>query len=288
VICFRLNEKTRIQDMSLKKSNLIKKLTLLIVGIAAMGISVTVFTLNVQNENLQYEIMDYDGIQKAVILDQLYRDYPNEEFHEKATEYLSKAGFKVDIFTTDELTVNFYKKLPSMNYEYIVIRGHSLGEGNIKKINSATLFTGEKHDYHKYIREQYEGQVGMGVPYLYSEINEMGGFENLMDETYFVFGSEFIEELMVGKFPDSTIILAGCETTKEQALANSFLKRGASEVIGWSGLVDIDYNDRYVMHFLNQTLVHDVETKNIIDSINERLHGRLVHETQLVHYTNDV
>jgi len=43
-----------------------------------------------------------------------------------------------------------------MNYEYIVIRGHSLGDGTIKKITSATLFTGEKHDYHKYIKEQYE------------------------------------------------------------------------------------------------------------------------------------
>jgi len=111
--------------MSLKKSNLIKKLTLLLVGIAAVGISATIFTLNFQNENLEYEIMDYDGSKRAVILDQLYNDYPNDEFHEKATEYLSKAGFEVDIITTDELTVDFYKKLPSMNYEYIVIRGHS-------------------------------------------------------------------------------------------------------------------------------------------------------------------
>ena len=276
--------------MSLEKSNLIKKLTLLIVGIAAIGISVTIFTLNIQNENLQYEIMDYDGIKKAVIIDQLYRDKPNEEFHTKTTEYLKKAGYKVDIFTTEEITIDFYKKLPSMNYEYIVIRGHSLGDGSIKKIKSATLFTGETHDYHKYIKEQYEGHVGMGVPYLYSQINELGGFENLIDETYFVFGSEFIEELMVGKFPDSTIILAGCETTKKQDLANSFLKLGASEVIGWTGLVDFKYNDNYTIHLLNQTLVNNVEMKNVIDSVNERLDGRLPshYDTKLVRYTNDV
>jgi len=274
--------------MSLGKSNLIKKLTLLIVGIAAIGISVTIFTPNIQNENLQYEILDYDGIKKAVIIDQLYRDHPNEEFHTKITEILKKTGYKVDIFTTEDITLDFYKKLPSMNYEYIVIRGHSLGDGNIKKIKSATLFTGETHDYHKYIREQYEGHVGMGVPYIYSEISLRGGFEGLKEETYFVFGSEFIEELMVGKFPDSTIILAGCETTKKPDLANSFLKQGASEVIGWTGLVDFKYNDNYTIQLLNQTLVNNVEMKNAIDSMNEHLDGRLPfpYETQLVRYTN--
>ena len=164
--------------MSLKKSNLIKKLTLLIVGIASIGVSVIFLTQNVQNELFQYEmfkneIRANEGIQKAVIIDQLYGDHPNEVFHERATEYFEKAGYRLDMITTDEITVDFFKKLPSLNYEYIVYRGHSLAEGNVKKLGSATLFTGELHDYHKYIKEQFQGHVGMGVPYLWADVDRL-------------------------------------------------------------------------------------------------------------------
>ena len=290
--CFPLKNKTQLQNMFLLNSNLIKKLTLLIVGIASIGISATVITQNVQNEMFQNEmflneIMALDGIPKAVIIDQIYKDYPNEEFLKKATEFLRKGGYKVDIITTDDVTVDFFKKLPSMNYEYVIFRGHSLADGNVNNINSATLFTGEKHDYHKYIKEQFQGHVSMGVPYLFSEIEQMGGFSNLQNETYFVIGSELIDELSIGTFPNSTIILAGCETTKKETLANSFLNKGASEVIGWSGLIDIKDNDMIVLQLLNETLVNDLEINEVVIAINEEFRGRLVYKTDLVYISAD-
>ncbi len=265
------------------KFNLLKKRTLLIAGISVIGISIAFVTINIQKEMFQFEIMGYEGPPKAVIIDQLDNDYPNEEFQNKVTEYLRSDGYKVDLVTTDEITVDFYKKLPSMNYKYIVIRGHSLGDGAIKEIDSATLFTGEKHDYHKYIKEQFQGHVGMGVPYLYSDVERMGGFQSLLNQTYFVFGSELIDELMIGTFPNSTIILAGCETTKRKALADSFLNRGASEVIGWNGLIGFRNNDWITMRLLNETLVNDVEIKEAINEINESYDGKLVYKTALVY-----
>ena len=286
--CFPINEKTKILSMSLKNSNLIKKLSLLIFGIASIGIGVTFITLNIQNEISQNEIMTYDGNQRAVIIDQLYGEYPNEVFHKLATEYLEKGGYKVDIITTDDVTVDFFKKLPSMNYEYIIYRGHSLADGNVKKISSATLFTGEKHDYHKYIKEQFQGFVSTGVPYLFSDIKEMGGFENLQNQTYFVIGSELINELTIGTFPDSTIILAGCQTAEEEDLANAFLNKGASEVIGWSGLIELKDNDMIVLQLLNETLVNDVEMKDVVKAVNEEFYGRFVYKTDLVYISSHV
>lgn len=274
--------------MSLKNSNLIKKLSLLIFGIASIGIGVTFITLNIQNEISQNEIMTYDGNQRAVIIDQLYGEYPNEVFHKLATEYLEKGGYKVDIITTDDVTVDFFKKLPSMNYEYIIYRGHSLADGNVKKISSATLFTGEKHDYHKYIKEQFQGFVSTGVPYLFSDIEEMGGFENLQNQTYFVIGSKFVNEAMVGKFQDSTIILGGCNTVEKSHLAKSFLKRGASVVIGWDDLVDAGENDMVILQILNESLENDFQILQAVQSVKKQIEGKLMSPSTLVYqFRND-
>jgi len=278
--------------MSLKKSNSIKKLTLLIVGIASIGVSVIFFTQNVQSELFQYEMFQNEiraneGIKKAVIIDQLYDAHPNDIFHKRVTGYFEKAGYEVDIITTEDVTVDFFKKLPSLNYEYVIYRGHSLADGNVKKLSSATLFTGEKHDYHKYIKEQFEGHVGKGVPYLWAEVKALGGFENLQDETYFVIGADLIEEVSIGTFPDSKIILGGCETAEKEALANAFLNRGASEVVGWSGLIGLKDNDLLIGLLLNQTLVNDVELEEAVKLVNEEFTGRLVYKTDLVYRSAD-
>jgi len=81
--------------------------------------------------------------QLAAIIDQLHDSIPNESFQQKAQQHLENAGYDVDIYTTQDITVDFYKKLPSMNYKFIYIRTHSLGVQELQ--NSTFLFTGEKY-----------------------------------------------------------------------------------------------------------------------------------------------
>jgi len=216
-----------------------KKKLLLVAWIVAVviGITLSLSPLSFQNDS-QFEIMDSDS-PKAVIIDQLHNELPSKYFQNKVTEYLTYAGYKVDLYTTDEITIDFYKQLPTMNYEYIVFRTHALGEGMVD--TSASLFTGEKYSEHKYIKEQFLGHIGRGVPILYGDMIKLDA-DRIMDKTYYVVGSKFVEEFMVGNFQNSTIILGGCETAKDSQLAKSFLKRGASEVIGWTGLVDTRQN----------------------------------------------
>ena len=226
----------------------------------AIGISLTLSPINFQNANSQFETMDSD-VPRAAILDQLHNDIPNEDIQKKLAEYLEGAGYKVDVYTTDELTVDFFRLLPSMNYEYIVIRSHALGEGKVDE--SASIFTGEKYTKHKYIKEQFLGHIGRGLPLLYEESLQVAGQARL-NQTYFVFGSKFVEEYMVGQFQNSKIILAGCETAQGSFLADSLIKRGASEVIGWTGLVSDKDNSSTLLGLLYKNLVDDIDLKDAV------------------------
>ena len=264
-----------------------KKRTLLIAWVVAVaiGISYAILPINIQNNFLQFETMDYEGIPKAILIDQLYNDFPSEEFQKTVTKYLNDEGYKVDIITTDEITVDFYKQLPSMNYKFILFRGHALGYGSIE--NSASLFTGEKYDKHKYIKEQFLGQVSRGVSYYVGDIAEKGGRAALEDETYFVVGSKLVDEAMVGQFPGSTIFLAGCDTSKKTVLIDSLLKRGASEVIGWTGLVGAQDNDEMLLRVLHETFVKDVDMKQAVESVMIAEYESLYYPTIMTYHSMD-
>jgi hypothetical protein len=262
-----------------------QKRTLLIAAIAVIviGISITMISLNFQSDSPQFEVMD-SNTPRAAILDQLQAEIPNENFHNKVTEYLHGAGYQVDYYPTEEITVELYKKLPLMNYDFIVIRSHSLGDGAVEK--SASLFTGEKYTDHKYVKEQFLGYVGRGIPILNQEVSEHGGLQAYRNNTYFVVGSKMVDELMVGKFNNSTIVLAGCETMEKSRLADSFLKKGASNVIGWNGLVDSRNNDGIIMEVLKETLVNGVEINQAVDLVMEQVRGKLIYEnTTLLHHS---
>jgi len=104
---------------------------------------------------------------------------------------------------------------------------------------------------------------------------------------FFSLLAKFVEELMVGNFQNSTIILAGCETTKDSRLAESFLKRGASEVIGWSGLVDSDKNNSVLLQLFNSTFGNDVEMKDAIEEVMKINEGTFFEPTKLVYFSNE-
>jgi len=252
----------------------------------AIGISVAILPINIQNDLFQFETTSYEeGVLRAAIIDQLYNDFPDKNLHKQLTGYLKNGGYEVvDIYTTPEVTVDFYRNLPTMNYDFIIIRSHSLGPEAVEW--SAALFTGEIYDEHKYIKEQFLGDVARGVPYLYENVLERGGFYGLEDKMYFLLGKNFVDERMIGEFPGSTIILAGCETMKGSLLANSFLNRGASEVVGWSDLINNINNDEVLIHILNQTLNHDVPMKNAVYWLNEQVNGELDYNATLMYISN--
>ncbi len=143
-------------------------------------------------------------IRKAAIIDQLYRDIPNPQFQNQTMSYLLDAGYDVDLYTTEDITIDFYKELPSMDYEFIVFRTHSLAIYG--KNPSEWIFSGEKYSNKVHISETLSGQLSPGVPFIVTE-DQTITYSEALRERHFMIGPKFIDESMVGQFPDSVIIL---------------------------------------------------------------------------------
>jgi len=223
-----------------------------------------------------------DAIPKAAIIDQLDYNIPNEEFQKKATEFLESAGYQVDIFTTKDITVDFY------SYKFVVIRSHGAADTTDQ---SVTLFTGEKYDIEKYTSEQLFGQVKKGTPLL--EVTFLGNTTGSQldmdsqwditndtyrtitipanqffssDEEYFVITPTFVDSAMEGKFSQTIFVLGGCKTMQTDSLAQSLVKRGASSVAGWDDQIGAFDNDAAMLKLLEGLLVNKMEMQDAVDS----------------------
>jgi len=219
--------------------------------------------------------------QSAAIIDQLHDLIPNKH-HQKSLEYLENAGYDVDVYTTEDFTVDFFKKLPSMNYKFIYIRTHSLED--IQSGNSTFLFTGEKYDIDKHILEQLSGQVQKAIPINeQSPSNVIKNMTMVFDASYFTIGSKFIDEQMIDKFPQSVIVIGGCESVRNHDLATSLILRGASTVIGWDRTILSNENDRVILELFEETLINKIGIHDAIISINEE-NGQNLHYSSMLHY----
>jgi hypothetical protein len=219
----------------------------------------------------------------AAVIDQLYDLIPNKKYQQKSLEYLENAGFDVDVYTTEDITVDFFKKLPSMNYEFIIFRTHSLEVAHLG--NSTFLFTGEKYDIDKYIFEQLSGQVHRALPISdqYSEDVIEEAIAN-PDAMYFTIGSKLIDELMIGEFPQSVIIIGGCESVRNPDLAKSLVLRGASSVIGWDRSINSMENDKVMLALLEEALINKTGMYDAIGSVMDRYGENLQYSSELFYF----
>jgi len=222
-------------------------------------------------------------IKKAVIIDQLHTDFPNETFQENATKILTEAGYEVDLVVTDDITVDFYKQLPSMNYEFIVMRSHSLAIYGDKP--SSWIFTGEKYEAGRYTQEQLSGILSPGVPFRQGQISQMMQ-SDAKSERLFMIGSKMIDEMMTGQFPGTNIILGGCDTLSNGFLAEALVKRGASSVVGWNGLVELRDNDAVMLSLLDDIFNENLEISDAVDSVMDEYDGKTYYGTKLKHFSS--
>ena len=61
----------------------------------------------------------------AIIIDQLSVISENQTFLDSTTKSLESAGIEVDIYSGDEVSIDLYKRLPSLGYKIIIFRAHS-------------------------------------------------------------------------------------------------------------------------------------------------------------------
>jgi len=250
-----------------------------IIVITSIVISLGIITSSFVFEN--WNQYSSQSIKKAAILDQLYEDFPNEAFQNKATEYLEAAGYQVELYTTDEITVDFYKELPSLNYEFIVLRTHGgPGEGG-----STTLTTGEKFRENVHLKEILNEQIGASIPIIRMAEIEGQPKEVIRENSYFDINSKLVDNAMEGQFSDTVLVIGGCSALNSTMLAESFVSRGVSSVVGWNGLVGDKDNDRITLEFLKEVLVNKIEIDDAVGLVMNNYRNSIEKDSTLLHYS---
>ncbi|MBM4466844.1 MAG: hypothetical protein FJ014_15050 [Chloroflexi bacterium] len=178
---------------------------------------------------------------KAVLVDQIALTNPKPGFTDQTLSYLKEAGFSVDVYAGEEVTIEFYRTLPTKGYKLILIRTHAT---NILNENipggPVFLFTSEIYDKNRYVKEQLTNRIGR-ARLLYDDNSPL----------YFAIVSGFVRQDMTGRFDNTLIILGGCQSLGTPDLAQAFIDRGAAAVVGWNEWVDLHHNDQALLHLLH-------------------------------------
>lgn len=178
---------------------------------------------------------------RAAIVDHLSMSWPNPAFVKECKAILEGAGFAVDYYQGEQVTVELYRNLPAHGYKVIVLRVHS---AYIHKYLSLAMFTSEPYSKQRYVYEQLRNRVASG--YIPSDSKK--------SPRYLVITDKFVRFSMKGSFDDAVIIMMGCTGIKRCA-ATAFLQKGAKAYIGWDGLVSAQHTDRATIQLLKRVLV---------------------------------
>ena len=140
---------------------------------------------------------------KAAIIDQLYPLEPNQAFIDKATEILQSSGFKVDIYRGNDITVDFYRKLPILGDKLIIFRSHSgLQSGTVhlssgdKPVVRTYLFTNEAYSLTSQIGDQLSDRLAK------VKVGDNDPWE-------FGISPDFVSQSMQGNFHHTVVIMMG-------------------------------------------------------------------------------
>ena len=199
---------------------------------------------------------------RAAIVDQLYTNYPNEDFNTKVTQILEDFGFEVDIYKGDDVTVGLYRNLPAYDYKLIIFRAHSgvlsPTAQDVGAIIGTYLFTNESFNIAKYTKERLGAEIAPAKV-------------KPDDPPYFSIGPKFILNSMKGKFNNTIVVVDGCSCIYVDDLAQAFTSTGVSCYIAWSASINLDYGDKTTI-----TLINNLCSERL--PVNEAVYSTMVTE----------
>lgn len=200
---------------------------------------------------------------KAAIVDHLSLTMPNQTFMETATNTIEQAGFTVDYYQGEEVTVEFYRNLPTHGYKLIILRVHS---------TALSLFTSETYDKNKYFWEQWTDQLTRAK---YFEEDE---------EAYFGITALFVRSSMNGRFDNSVIIMMGCLGLAVNDTAEAFVERGARVYISWNDFVLVSHTDTAVTCLLQHFLIEKLTLQKSVQETFKEVGFDPAYESLLIYY----
>jgi len=248
----RLGTKAQIRAIQNRERRIV--IVIFLAFILLILIFSSYFTYNFLNQPQNQTTNPASSQLKAAIVDHLSLTIPNQTFIETTTNTLEQAGYTVDYYPGENVTVEFYRNLSTHRYKLVILRVHSsitLGS------NSLGLFTSERYDSTKYVYEQLTDRL-LGAAYSEEERNK--------GIIYFAISPTFVTQSMNGRFNNTIIIMMGCEGLAYTAMAEAFHQKGAKVYISWSGPVLASHTDTAVTHLLQHFLI---EERTLKESVQE-------------------
>ncbi len=174
------------------------------------------------------------GSAQAALLDSLAIEFPNPGLAEDLREALSAANMTLDVFTHWNVSVDLYRRLPTLGYRLIILRVHTAAYYEDGRPVHVALGTGEPFASHRYVDLQLSRKIGALVLLT-------------SDDRYFAVPPEFIRSEMEGNFHGAVVIIAGCKGLVTNVTAEALVRGGASVVIGWDEDVTATHTDAAVV-----------------------------------------
>ena len=213
-----------------------------------------------------------DGPARAAIVDQLSISHPNQGFVDDATDQLVRAGYLVDYYPGEQVTVDLYRQLAEHDYAYVVLRVHTArfeGEWRGVTYDQPVLFTAEPYNPDQYVDEQWE-----------LLLNPVFAYEGA--PRYFGVAPNFIED--IGAYEGATVVLMGCSGMSTDALAAAFDGQGAERVVGWNDLVSAQHTDEATSHLLGY-LLDGSTAREAVAKTNAEVGTDPIYDSHLLAYT---
>jgi hypothetical protein len=234
--------KKQTQGKSLKGGSLWYAWLFIAIGVA--GIVIFIRTVPMSESP-----PDHAGNATAAIIDQLSASFQeNEQFTANVTMELEDYGFEVDVYQGSNITVDFYRRLPTYGYRLIVFRAHSgILEQDGEVVPRTVLFTNEEYSESRYALEQVYGQLTMGgacqgCPMMFGITPEFVRAQGVVGQA----------TDMEGRFDDTVIIMMGCSGIALWDMAEAFVDKGASIYLAWDRSVELHYGDEATPYLTHQ------------------------------------
>jgi len=238
-----------------------KKSTVLII-ISLLIAALLVYFFVFSSSTTVYEAIPYT----AAIIDQLAISHPNTTFIQNAKNTLISTGYSVDYYNYSQITVNFYKQLPSKRYSIIILRTHSC-VGNYTKLTS--LYTSEIYDEWTYPLEQTRNQV--------TAVQIIEG-----RTIYFAVTSNFIKTL--DSCRNCVVIMMGCNGLNKTDMAKAFIEKGANAYISWDGSVSQEHTDNAADQLIRNLISKNQTIGEAINNTMNTVGSDPNYHSQLAYY----
>lgn len=268
-----LGTKAQIRASKEKEGRLVRAIFL--VFILLIVVFSSYFTYNFLNQPQNQTTNPASSQLKAAIVDHLSLTFPNQTFIQTATNTLKQAGYTVDYYAGEKVTVEFYKNLPTHGYGLIVVRVHSTTGG----YPAVALFTSETYSKSKYVYEQLTDKL---VPVSYSSEEASKGIG------YFGINPPFVTSSMNGKFANTIIVMMGCEGLSNTKMAEAFVKKGAQAYISWNSSISASHTDQATICLLQHLITEEQTINQAIDNTMKEVGPDPSYKSVLLYYPSKV